>query len=258
METLREFGKATELFVTAHRGASGRAPENTLPAFRNAIEAGAKMVEADVQITSDGRIVAFHDDELDRTTNGSGRVADRTYEEISDMDAGSWFDEKFAGTRVPLLEEVIEMIKGKIYLNIEIKSYPRGNVTEDLESIIDCVESAGYGEYTLFSSFDYRLLTELKRIRASMPTAAIMHPGEKRLISEIAAEIGCEAFVCSIAQINEEIAEDAEKNGILTGVYPVDTSMQLDLALRFGVKTIVTNFPELIIDELIKIGKMIK
>ncbi|MFP4528500.1 MAG: glycerophosphodiester phosphodiesterase [Candidatus Kapaibacterium sp.] len=258
MDNLEKFAMSTDIFVTAHRGASGNAPENTLPAFRKAVEAGARMAEVDVQITSDGRVVAFHDDTLDRTTNAKGPVAERNYDELRSLDAGSWFDKEFAGTKIPSLEEVIDVIKDKLYLNIEVKSYPGGNVTRDLARIVGTVEGAGYAEYTLYSSFDHKLLSAIKTIDPALPTAAIMIPGDERLPSEISRETGSEGFVCSIAQISERIAEDAEKHGIFTAVYPVDTPVQLDLTLRFGVKSIVTNFPGEIIEEMLRIGRMVR
>src|SRR5689334_8396777 len=99
---------ATE--VIAHRGASGTAPENTLPAFRRAEELGADMVELDVQLTRDGHPVVIHDRTLDRTTSGHGAVRRRSLDEISTLDAGAWFGRSFAGTRVPRLEEVLSAV----------------------------------------------------------------------------------------------------------------------------------------------------
>ena len=93
--------------IIAHRGASGHAPENTLAAYRLAIELGSHSIEADVQVSSDGHIVAIHDAVLQRTTNGSGSVAESTLEELRAVDAGRWFDRDFAGQRIPTLEEVL-------------------------------------------------------------------------------------------------------------------------------------------------------
>lgn len=93
--------------IIAHRGASGHAPENTLAAYRLAIELGSQSIEADVQSSSDGHIVAFHDAVLQRTTNGRGSVAESTFEELRAVDAGRWFDRDFAGQRIPMIEEVL-------------------------------------------------------------------------------------------------------------------------------------------------------
>src|SRR3981081_2386285 len=102
MQLLRaETGRVT---VSAHRGASGYAPENTLAAFRLAHELGADMVEFDVHLTADDRLGVVHDDPRDRTTDGTGYVRDHTWEEIAELDAGAWFGTEFGGEHVPLLD----------------------------------------------------------------------------------------------------------------------------------------------------------
>lgn len=107
--------------VVAHRGASGTAPENTLPAIDRALKAGADLIEIDVQLTADGQVVLMHDETVDRTTNGKGRVEEMTAEDIKKLDAGSWFGAEFAGTGVPLLGEALAHIGGRTGLLIEIK-----------------------------------------------------------------------------------------------------------------------------------------
>src|SRR5580658_7344129 len=93
--------------VIAHRGASAQAPENTMAAFRLATESGAKWVEFDVHLTQDGVPVIMHDDTLDRTTDGKGKIADASWADVQKLDAGSWFDKRFKGERVPHLDEVL-------------------------------------------------------------------------------------------------------------------------------------------------------
>ena len=109
--------------ILAHRGDKSFAPENTLPSFAQAIQKGADGVELDAKLTSDGHIIVMHDPTLNRTTNGSGKVASFTLEEIRKLDAGAWFDEKFRGTRVPLLEEVFETVGKDKLINIELTNY---------------------------------------------------------------------------------------------------------------------------------------
>ena len=107
--------------LCAHRGAMATHPENTLPAFQAAIEAGAHMIEFDVQLTEDSELVVIHDLSVDRTTDGSGRVAGLTLAEIRQLDAGSWKSSEFKGERVPTLDEVLEIMPLNIWLNIHIK-----------------------------------------------------------------------------------------------------------------------------------------
>jgi glycerophosphoryl diester phosphodiesterase len=101
----------------AHRGASGYAPENSLAAFRLAMAMGAAMCELDVQQTADDRLVVMHDDTLERTTNGKGNVWEMTLAELQRFDAGVWFDQRFAGETLPSLEQVFELVRGKMNLN---------------------------------------------------------------------------------------------------------------------------------------------
>jgi glycerophosphoryl diester phosphodiesterase len=109
--------------LLAHRGDSLHAPENTLPAFEYAIQKGADGVELDAKLTADGHVVVIHDSTVDRTTDGKGRVASLTLEAIRKLDAGKWFNEKFSGTKIPLLEEAFETIGRDKLINIELKNY---------------------------------------------------------------------------------------------------------------------------------------
>jgi len=118
------------LGACAHRGDNKVAPENTVPAFVSAVEKGAHMIEFDVALTRDDRLVIMHDDTVDRTTNGKGKVSDLTFDEIRALDAGSWFNEKFAGTKVPTPEEVLDVIPPKIVCNVHLKGGAKlGEVT---------------------------------------------------------------------------------------------------------------------------------
>ncbi|MBK9386974.1 MAG: alkaline phosphatase D family protein [Planctomycetes bacterium] len=107
--------------VCAHRGASATHPENTLAALREAVRLGAAMIEFDVRATRDGALVLLHDAKLERTTNGSGSVAERTLEELRSLDAGAWKDARFAGERIPTLEEALAVLPHDLWLNVHVK-----------------------------------------------------------------------------------------------------------------------------------------
>lgn len=107
--------------LCAHRGALETHPENTIPAFQAAINAGAQMIEFDVWLTKDHNMVVIHDSKVDRTTNGQGKVSDFTFEEIRKLDAGSWKSAEFTGTQIPTLKEVLDIMPVNIWLNIHIK-----------------------------------------------------------------------------------------------------------------------------------------
>lgn len=113
--------KLPERGLCAHRGAMKTHPENTIPAFRAAVKAGAQMIEFDVWLTSDNKMVVLHDATVDRTTDGKGKVADLKLAEIRKLDAGSWKSSEFTGIRIPTLKEVLDMMPYNIWLNIHIK-----------------------------------------------------------------------------------------------------------------------------------------
>jgi len=250
MQTLEEFIKTNRYFVVAHRGSSGTAPENTLSAFREAIASGAKMIESDIQLTSDGHIIAFHDKGLSRTTNGSGWTSQTPLEELKKLDAGSWFGEKYINEKIPTLEEIFDLIKGSAFINIEVKNIHCDYDTEGIKKIISVVKKTNFRDYILFSSFYYNSLLEIKKCDPLFHTAAIRIPKDKTLPSVISKAIGTEAFVCSVDELNQEVSDDAMEKNIYIGVYSVDDVDSLDKILNFNVHAIVTNYPAKIISEL--------
>lgn len=110
-----------DLTITGHRGAAGLAPENTMPAIKEALKYKADRIEVDVRQTRDGILVLMHDSTVDRTTDGSGLVAARSLKELQELDAGEWFSAAYSGTKIPKLEEVIKTVRGNSELLIEIK-----------------------------------------------------------------------------------------------------------------------------------------
>ena len=115
---------AEPLGACAHRGDVKNFPENTLPAFTSAVAKGAHMIEFDVLLSKDGVAVIMHDNTVDRTTDGTGNVVDLTFEDLRELDTGSWFDPKFAGTRIPTLQETLEVIPEYILCNVHLKNAP--------------------------------------------------------------------------------------------------------------------------------------
>ena len=156
--------------IIAHRGASAQAPENTLAAFQLALDLQADGIELDVMLTRDKEVVVIHDDTVDRTTNGSGRMADMTLEEIRALDAGE-------GEKVPTLAEVLERFGGKFLINIELKNYTSIFDSLPLE-VSKLINSFDLVEDVLISSFNP---FNLPRVRSRMPEAhlgLITQPGQ--------------------------------------------------------------------------------
>ncbi len=154
--------------IFAHRGASAHAPENTLAAFELALQQGADGIELDVKLTADGHVVVFHDARLERTTDGAGRLAGKTLAELRSLDAGRFFSEKFRGEKIPLLEEVFEVIGKRALLNIELTNYTTPH--DDLVArVCELVRRHALQENVLFSSFLPFNLSQAARLLPQAP-----------------------------------------------------------------------------------------
>jgi glycerophosphoryl diester phosphodiesterase len=242
MMPIRDFVRKNDLFVVAHRGSSGTAPENTIAAFQQAIDSGVKMVEMDIMFTSDGEIVAFHDlEQLTKVMNSKN--FDFSYKNLKELDAGSWFDGKFAKERIPLFRDILKLVRDKVYLLVEIKT-PNLDLDEKLISAIvsEIEEHSGPDQVTL-ASFNHQILAWVSTNKPGYPIAAIKLPGDERLPSEIAKVCGAEGFICSTTEMTHEIANDCRKNGLYSGVYSVDDEEELEKMLEFDISAIATNYP---------------
>ncbi|MBO8157062.1 MAG: glycerophosphodiester phosphodiesterase [Bacillaceae bacterium] len=166
-----------ESLIFAHRGSSATHPENTLSSFQAAHELGADGIELDVQLTNDHVPVVIHDLTVNRTTNGKGQVKDYTFSELQSLDAGSWFDSKWKGERIPSLEEVLDWMKDtSLLLNIELKDgFPRFPELE--KNVISLVRRFGIEDRVTLSSFNHYSLVEAKRLAPDMETAVLFMEG---------------------------------------------------------------------------------
>ncbi len=162
--------------LLAHRGDLAHAPENTLPSFSQAIQKGADGVELDAKLTSDGHVIVIHDPTLNRTTNGSGKVASFKLNEIRKLDAGAWFDEKFKGTQVPLLEEVFETVGKDKLINIELTNYSTRN--DGLTAkVCELIKRHNNQSQIIFSSFFASNLKIAAQILPAVPRGLLAMPG---------------------------------------------------------------------------------
>jgi len=162
--------------LLAHRGDCLHAPENTLPAFEYAIQKGADGVELDAKLTADGHVIVIHDSTVDRTTDGKGRVASLTLEAIRKLDAGKWFDEKFSGTKVPLLEEAFETIGRDKLINIELKNYSTP-FNDLVVKVCELIKSHNNQGQIILSSFYSSNLKVAAQILPEVSRALLAMPG---------------------------------------------------------------------------------
>ena len=234
--------------VIAHRGASAYYPENTLASFEGAIALGADMVELDVQLTSDGEVVVFHDEKISRCTNGHGRISDYTLVALKKLDAGSWFAKPFGGAEIPTLGEVLDFCKNKIAVNIEIKTEAvtdafLGGIEEKCLQIVDRIGMRGH---IVFSSFDPRAIQHLKRIDRQTPVAVLYEKKyySSQLPSEIITSLSADAFNCSRRELSKKWLADLKQQGIPVNVYTVNDEKDMKRLLVLGIDGIFTNCPD--------------
>jgi glycerophosphoryl diester phosphodiesterase len=169
--------------VIAHRGSSAYAPENTLAAFQLAAEQQADAIELDVDLTRDGHVVVMHDAAIDRTTDGSGYVADLTLAEIRQADAGAWKDAAFKGERVPLLEEALEAVGQQLLINVEIKD--RSLLGNGLEAqVAALIGKHNLIDRVLISSFNPFSLRRVKRSDARLACGLLQGPDQPIFLRE--------------------------------------------------------------------------
>lgn len=209
----------------AHRGASARAPENTLAAFERAIADGASAVEMDLRATADGRVVVIHDRTVDRTTDGSGPVAAMDYGWVRRLDAGSWFAPEFAGERVPGLEDVIERILPRIPCVLHVKA------PEAAARLPDLLPQESRPRVTVSCSrLDVlRRLSDSGVIRTWV-TWWRYWPGWTRWIIRRALRVGVDRVAAQGATVTRGMVEEAHRAGLQIRAWGVDND--LDLAKR--------------------------
>ena len=249
--TIDEFYAASaRTRVIAHRGFSGAAPENTIASVRAAIEIQADMVEIDVTLTSDGHIVVIHDETLDRTTNGSGKVSDFSRAELQLLDAGAWFAPTFAGERIPSLDAVLDEIEDRILLNVEIKSeaVDRGVVPKVASSI----RKRGMIDQVVVSSFSPTALQQMHSVAPEIRTAVLynttFHKGQDSV--EIVTDLGASVFNIKRQRLTGKMMRRCREHDIPVGIYTVNKPARMRRLVKKGVNAIFTDHPDRLIDVL--------
>jgi glycerophosphoryl diester phosphodiesterase len=231
--------------VFAHRGACKVAPENTLRAFQAAIDLGADGVELDVQYSSDGHLVVMHNPSLEATTDGSGRVTSRTLEELRALDAGSWFDPKFAGTRIPTLDEVLELLRGKLLVNVELKALDV--TTQSIGAdVVAAVRNHNMVDQVVLSTFNPFALRRAKRAGPEIEGALLLAPdlpgwtrwGLTRWYSR------ADALHPELPMVDDTYMAQARKRGLPVRVWTVNEDADMRQMIALGVDAIITDTPD--------------
>jgi glycerophosphoryl diester phosphodiesterase len=236
------------VLVIGHRGFSAAAPENTQASFKKAMEVGADMIELDVHLSKDGQVVVIHDDTLNRTTNGKGKVAHYTLRELKQLDAGSWFGSQFSGEKIPMLSEVLELVRGRTLLNIELKRGDHGQYTiSDLADLsLKEVEKAEMLNQVLFSSFDPLAIERIREKNPRIPVALI-YSKPWSSPQEVTGKRPIHALSCRDTVLTQNNNTQARQKGMKVLVWTVNTEEHMEHFLNMGVDGIITNHPDRLI-----------
>jgi glycerophosphoryl diester phosphodiesterase len=238
--------------VIAHRGSSAYAPENTLAAFTLAAEQGADAIELDVDLTRDGHVVVMHDATVGRTTDGQGRVADLTLDEIRRVDAGAWKDAVFKGERVPLLEEVFEAVGRRVLINVEIKGMLlHGHGLE--EEVAALLEKHGLIDRAVISSFNPFALRRAKHIDPRLACGLIYAPDLPIFLRDawLAPLIpGLNARHPHHSQVNRGMVDQFHARGLAVNVGTVKQAAIARRMAQAGVDGLMGDDPVLIRETL--------
>jgi len=228
----------------AHRGANTDAPENTMAAFRKAVEVGASGLEFDVQLSKDGTVVVIHDEKLERTTSGSGLVKDYTQEELQRLDAGKWFGEEFAGAKIPTLDQVLdEFASTKLVYNIELKSgivlYPGLE-----EKVIEAVTSRNLEDQVVISSFNHYSLVTCRELNKDIRTGMLYVAGLYEPW-EYALKIGCYSVHPLFYHLQHpELVSGFREHNLAIYAWTVNEPVYMELMVAGGIDAIITDRPQ--------------
>ncbi len=262
----------TTVLIIGHRGAAAVAPENTLLSFERALADGAEGIEFDVRLASDGVPVVIHDPTLRRTALRRGRVSSYTSTELSEMDAGTWFNlryprkarPEYAEATIPTLADVFELLgKRDALLYVEMKCGPKDRVAL-AAGVAKLIRAHTLAARVIVESFDLASIAEIKRLDAGLRTAALFDrklsrpaPSARRMIEQ-ALRCGADEIALHHSLATRRTVAAAARHGLETVVWTADNPAWVERAIKRGVRAVITNNPARLCarrDELLETGR---
>ena len=244
--------KQSSVAVIAHRGFSGAAPENTLAAFKKALDLGVDGIELDVHQTKDNVIVVIHDKTIDRTTNGRGKIAEFSLDEIKKHDAGSWFAPEFSREKIPTLEEVIQLVNGKAIIYIEVKK--GDSLYEGMsERLIELIDKYSARKWCILHSFEDEVLKDIYHADKTFPIfktvevpdfAAGFYVKKMAFNNPITHYKSFLGFNMNHNVVTHSVVKSLHKKNLKLIVWTVNDPLHIEKMLNMGVDGIISNFPD--------------
>ncbi|MGQ9519606.1 MAG: glycerophosphodiester phosphodiesterase [Candidatus Fervidibacter sp.] len=242
----------TRPMVIAHRGFSGRFPENTLRSFAEALKLPVDAVELDVRRTKDGVLVVIHDETADRTTNGKGRVRDLTWHEIQKLDAGAWKGSEFSGERIPRLEEALQLVNGKVVVFLEIKE------PDTTPQVIDTLRQLGAVSWVKIGSFHPQAVEMAKKLEPEV-SCSLIGSAKVGASDETFADFVKEALrhnansiTVNHAGLTPDRIRYCHQRCIFVGTWTVNDAKLAEKMIAMGVDAIASDYPDVVLDVLSK------
>lgn len=241
--------KLSSPLIIAHRGYRARFPENTLAAFRGALEIGAPMIELDATLTRDRQVVVIHDETVDRTTDGRGRVADFTLAQLKSLDAGAWYHPRFSGERIPTLAEVLDLVGESAAVNIEIKpeayeSHEPGDAVEF--QVMALIRSRKAMARILISSFEPRVLIRMSKVEFPPALGVLTEDPTDTKIVELCRQVNAFSWNPDHRGLTFEAVARMHRAGVRVFPYTVNSRRKMDALLDMGVDGLFTDDPSLL------------
>ncbi len=224
--------------IVGHRGAPLQAPENTLLSFKRAIDIGVDWIEFDLRRSKDGVLVVIHDYKVDRTTNGTGRVRDMTFEGLQGLDAGD-------GQRIPSLSEVIALAKGRAGMDIEIKA---PGIEED---VVDAIRRSNIKSRCMVSSFILESIRLVKDKDPRITTAAIMNrmPRDpQKCLDTLLTDVKADAVMLGKKIATPPFVGQIRRQGLKVGIWNADTLDEIEMYAAMDPHYLCTNYPERLVE----------
>ncbi|GGE76685.1 glycerophosphodiester phosphodiesterase [Priestia taiwanensis] len=234
---------AKKPLIFAHRGVKSTHPENTMIAFKEAVNVGADGIELDVQLSKDGEIIVIHDETLDRTTTGKGAVQDYTLEELKQIDAGEKFNTVFKGETIPTLREVFEWATtNKLLLNVELKNDVI-HYNELEEKVIALIEEFELHSRIILSSFNHQSIAKLSTLAPELEHALLYEEKENEIVQNI-HQNRANGFHPNFKWLTEEMIKEVQQAGFIVRPYTVNNMADVQRMIDYGVDVIITDYPQ--------------
>jgi len=230
--------------IFAHRGACKYAPENTLASFDLAVKQGADAIELDVKLSLDEQVVVIHDQTVERTTDGKGKVNQLTLRELKELDAGSFFDEKFRGEKIPTLDEVFETVGKRIFINVELTNYASRR-DQLVAQVAEIVRRHGLQKSILFSSFAPINLRRMKELLPEVPVGLLALDGLLGALNRSSLFLSLSPAIIHpyLKDVDAELMAREQLRGRRVHVWTVNAEVDMRRLQDLGVDGVFTDDP---------------